>query len=63
MAMLHERIQDAMEEAGGERMRGFYWSVARCDADNAWFFHGGDGRLNAYSTVNGLSARMIAYMR
>ena len=56
-----DEIYAKMEEAGGERMDGWYWSVARYDGNHSWLYYGGNGRLSGYGLYNSYSGRALAY--
>lgn len=58
-----DEIYDKMTEAGGEEMKGCYWSVAQYNSNHAWVFYGNYGGLNHYYKCNTLGVRALAYVK
>ena len=56
-----DEIEKVIVENGGDPLSVAYWTVARYNSDNAWFYHAYYGRLYDISLYNGLAARPLAY--
>lgn len=44
IAVYHEEIDAALEEAGGDKL-GYEWAVGECNGYNAWLYHPAVGAL------------------
>lgn len=51
-------IQDALTEAGGDKLEDLYWTCSEYNAYYAWYFNGG-GTLISYGKRNGFSVRPV----
>jgi hypothetical protein len=58
-----DEINRQMQEAGGEPLTGNYWSVARYNSYNAWFYNGYFGILNYNHLYYGFTVRPLAYFK
>ena len=58
-----EQIDKLIEEAGGDSLNDWFWSVARCDSNRAWLYLGYNGSLNTNYLYYTYSVRPLAYFK
>ncbi len=58
IAVYHEEIDAALEEAGGDKL-GWEWAVGESDGYGAWLYYPGGGALGYYSKCNSSQVRPL----
>jgi len=58
-----EQIDKLIEEAGGDSLNDWFWSVARYSSISAWFYYGTHGILGYNYLSNTYSVRPLAYFK
>lgn len=58
-----DQIDKLIEEAGGDSLDGWFWSVARSYTNYAWFYYGYYGTLDDSGLYNTCSVRPLAYFK
>lgn len=56
-----EQIDKLIEEADGDSLNDWFWSVARYGSDSAWFYYGNNGNLSSDNLYYAFSVRPLAY--
>lgn len=58
-----EQIDKLIEEADGDSLNGWFWSVARYNSNTAWLYDGDSGTLDDYYLYSAYSVRPLAYFK
>ena len=58
-----DQIDKLIEEAGGDSLDGWFWSVARYGSYSAWLYGGNNGTLNSNYLYSASSVRPLAYFK
>lgn len=58
IAVYHEEIDAALEEAGGDKL-GYEWAVGECNGNLAWFYYPTYGALSGISKCSSCRVRPL----
>ena len=58
IAVYHEEIDAALEEAGGDKL-GWEWAVGECNGYTAWLYISTRGALDNYGKYNSFQVRVV----